>query len=185
MTSLLRGIAMKYLRARHSRGFGVHSPYAFDVLNLLRINSKVGFYADEQIAECARPDGGTPLEHDAIRVHRLCASATTGNVYISRKAPRAISEAVALASSGLKAVAAPRLARSCIFGYFMKGTDLPATIAEAVAADCRIAWLAGYSDEEVRRVATDGGATLTLLGNRNAILFRRHQMHAVEYTVYL
>lgn len=185
MTRLLSRLAKKYMRARHTRGFGVHSPFAYDTLLLLRINGKTGFYADEEIEKCARPDGGAQLARDAIRFHRLCAALTDGDVYVSPKAPRAVSEAVGLASSQLNAIATRRLAPTCCVGFFIRETDAPHEVAEALAADCRTAWLSGYSDEEVRRIASDGGATLTLLGNRNSILFRRPQMQPVEYTVYL
>ncbi len=185
MTRLLSGLAMKYLRARHSRGHGVHSPFAYETLRLLKISRKTGFYADDELFKCALPDGGRKLGRDAVKFHRLCSNLIDGNIYLSANAPKAISLAVSQTSPRLRTTSSPGLAPACCIGYFLRGTDSPQSVASALASDCQTAWLAGYSDSEVRRIAAKGGATLTLLGNRNSVLFRRQQMQPVEYTVFL
>ncbi len=99
---VIGNIAESYKRARHSRGFGVHSPFAFRIVNLLRLGRSWGFYAEQEIAERALSEGGRRLRRDALRFHRLCASFADGGIYVSPSSPRSVALAASLASSRLR-----------------------------------------------------------------------------------
>lgn len=173
-------LAESYKRARHSRGFGVHSPFAFAIVNLLRLRRGWGFYADCQITDTALKEGGRRLRRDALRFHRLCSRFADGTVFVSPDAPKAISLAALLASSRVRLTDDPTRIDEC-FGAYLT----PACRHTALSGAWRFAMLAGFGEEDVMDIADSSDATLVLLGKRNAMLMRRDGMHRVCHTVNL
>jgi len=173
-------LAESYKRARHSRGFGVHSPFAFAVVNLLRLRRGSGFYADFQITDAALKEGGRRLRSDALRFHRLCARFADGAVLVSPDAPKAISLAATLASSRIKLTDDPAMVSGCV-GAYLTPSCRPTTLGDV----WRFAMLSGFCEEDVMDMADASGATLVLLGKRNALLMKRGGMHRVCHTVNL
>lgn len=71
------------LRWRSSRGFGVHSPFAFEfITNVLRRDGRYCYYADDAIASLAGHDRGL-----ALLTHRVAAALEPEQV-VSVTAPR-------------------------------------------------------------------------------------------------
>lgn len=178
-------IAESYKRARHSRGFGVHSPFAFRIVNLLRLGRSWGFYAEQEIAERALSEGGRRLRRDALRFHRLCASFADGGIYVSPSSPRSVALAASLASSRLRITGCDKRLCECLAAYFVAGHDGVPRIVHAMNDGCSFAMLSGFSDAEVMEIAESSGIALALLGKRNSFLFNRKGMHRVFYTVNL
>lgn len=175
--------AEEYKRARHTYGFGVHSPYAYNLVRLLRMRRDVGFYADGEISEAALSESGSRLRATALRFHRLCSAFTEGRVYVSPSAPAAIGLAATLASSRLKMIDNVSENQKFDVGYFrMKDIPLPA-LEGILSSGCPLAMVEGLSETEACATARKAGTSLLLTGPRMAIFVRRQGMRPVSYTV--
>ena len=178
-------IADAYKRARHSRGYGVHSPFAFKIVDLLRLRRKYAFNAADEISDLAIAAGGVRLRREALRFHRICAMKTGGTIFIDPDAPRSIALAALLASADARVTKDPDEARKARTGYFMAKNTTPAQLVEILRSNCETIWLNGFSEPQIGEVVSSIETSLVLLGTHNSILFKRDEMHPVCYTVNL
>lgn len=185
MISWFSHFAEEYKRARHTFGFGVHSPFAYDMVRLLRIRRDVGFYADAEISEVALAESGKRLRRTAIRFHRLCSFMSQGKVYVASPAPKAILLGVRLASSRFDIVRDVSKAGECVVGYFDANETGVDELSGILSSGCPVAMVSGLSEIEARETACRAGSTLLLSGRDVSVMVRRPEMHPVVYTVRL
>lgn len=80
-------IARGYKRWRHSRGYGVHSPFAYNLVDqVIRANRKYSYYGYEDIEDCLKKVPAQErkrLRHDARLVYRLMVFLKTYGLFIS------------------------------------------------------------------------------------------------------
>lgn len=76
-------------RWRHTRGFGVHSPFAYRIIrDGIRLDKEYAYYADEEIARICRREGlSYHTERDACMFLHITALLNVRNAYISKNAP--------------------------------------------------------------------------------------------------
>ena len=100
----LSRIAEKYRRLRHTYGYGVHSPYAYFMLELLRRHPGYSYYADEQISLSASKKNSriSKLKRRALMLHRLIGRFPVRDIFISGNLPQPLLEAIMKADSRVR-----------------------------------------------------------------------------------
>lgn len=97
-------LAKAYKRWRHGRGFGVHSPFAYDFITRT-LREKLPYYAYERIeASCAKIDGTTLSARRIKQIFRILVRFNPkyvmiygkGNAIAERIAIKAVSPAIAI-----------------------------------------------------------------------------------------
>lgn len=187
--NIFRSISEGYKRARHTCGYGVHSPFAYRMVCRMRLSRGWGWYAERQLADCVHSScrkgtcDATGRLADTLRFYRLCVDAG-GDIFVDRDAPAPIRLAARLAAGGrYKVMTDVQRLDSCVAAWTQTKV-ISGAMAEAMArGSLQRAMLHGFSDDEVKELFTVAGATLLLQGPRNSLLFRRDGMHPVVYTV--
>ena len=83
---LLSALAEKYRRLRHTYGYGVHSPYAYLLLEQTRRIPRYAYYADDEIIKSA--EGlGCRVKRRALMLHRLAARYHFDRVFLTADVP--------------------------------------------------------------------------------------------------
>lgn len=94
-------VADRYLRLRHSYGFGVHSPYAFRLVKTILTPGRYGFYGYDDIEEAFNSFPATDTRQYRLSrvLLRFLATEPKRKVYISSVCHTAFRAAVKASSS--------------------------------------------------------------------------------------
>lgn len=179
---LLKTISEGYRSWRHTRGYGVHSPFAFEIVELLRERRDCRFYAEDSLKPDAIDEGGSRLWKDTRMLHRLCSRFAAGRVWLPSDAPESIRNAVALASSRHRIVSETGQEKDCDM-IFMPSVS----ICEAAAAlpDGGVAVLMSADSGEAEKALRMIPGGLLLKGRTRTLIFRRDTMRHNSYTMAL
>ena len=136
--NIFRSISEGYKRARHTCGYGVHSPFAYRMVCRLRLSSGWGWYAERQLADCVHSScrkgtcDATGGLADTLRFYRLCVDAG-GDIFVDRDAPAPIRLAARLAAgSRYKVMTDVQRLDSCVAAW-TQTTVISGAMAEAMA----------------------------------------------------
>lgn len=104
---LLSRLAKRYRRWRHTRGFGIHSPYAYALLtDSLRPGTRYGYYGDSEISDAVeewRMETGASgrathrLEHRCRLLLRLIAGTHPATLWLDPQLPAPLIKAAEVA----------------------------------------------------------------------------------------
>ncbi len=185
MTNVFRLFSETYKRARHSFGFGVQSPFAFRIVNLLRLRRSEGFYADAELSEMALREGGAHLRRQALRFHRLCALFPSGRVFISPSASSVMTRAAHLASSHFEIEGKAQPLSEIDLAYLMSRDFSMERLKNELGNKYRMIMFHGYDEGEMKNLGRLLNASLLLSGKNVAVFLRREKMASVGYTIWL
>lgn len=180
--NIFRHIGEGYLRLRHSRGFGVHSPFAFGITELLRERHDYSYYDEYELKDEAFARGSRRLWHDSFIVFRLCSRLAGANVWLGNDAGPVIEHATLLAIPDMKRMKGETSLRESDVIIFPEIS--PADVATAMKNDA-VALFRNPSAPDMAAAleALPGG--LLLISPQRALLFRRDTMHRTTYTTRL
>lgn len=95
----LEALAESYKRLRHTHGYGVHSPFAFEMLEKILPHRGYSYYADDEIDNSARSHKES---RRARMIHRLVARYGLCDVWVSPEVSPCLLQAIRKAGTGLK-----------------------------------------------------------------------------------
>jgi len=182
---LFSRMAECWQRARHVRGFGVHSPFAYmlvkDIIRPLGIYGYYGYYTIDCITESKpraihTPQGDLDAGDLAKLILRLVATLHPGNVFLSESLPRVISAAVKEASPGI--ALHRKLNEDTIPALTVVEASHPAVaqIPDFLAKDGNMALLIAPSPQLCSDLFDSLSEGLLLEGKRVALLVARSKM---------
>lgn len=182
---ILRSLAEKYKRLRHSHGFGVHSPFGYRVVGrVVLLPRGYGYYSERYLE---RPETGLSDTHELSGCRllgRLAIETDARSAYIQENLPAGYANYLRFIRSDIRLERRPEGADTCAL-ICISGT------AEAEWGARRIgdtnppaALLAlDVDDATARRLCDAMPEGLCLRGKRNLILMPRAEMRKVIYTV--
>lgn len=180
--NIFRYIGEGYLRLRHSRGFGVHSPFAFGITELLRERHDYSYYDEYELKDEAFARGSRRLWHDCFIVFRLCSRLTAANVWSGKDAGPVIEHAARLAVPDMKRMEGEKSLRESDVIIF------PDKSPEEVVRTMKDGAVAFFRNPSAAEMAAALGSLpggLLLISPSRALLFRRDSMHRTSYTTRL
>lgn len=95
----LEALTESYKRLRHTYGYGVHSPFAFEMLEKILPNRGYSYYAEDEIDNLAR---SRKERRRAMMIHRLVARYGVHDVWVSPEVSPCLLQAIRKAGTGLK-----------------------------------------------------------------------------------
>lgn len=187
--NIFRSIAEWYKRARHTRGYGVHSPFVYSMVCRLLLSREWGWYAESEIEREATAGGARGADSesrdvaDALRFYRICVD-IDGDIYVPRSAPAGLRAAARKAVGRRhKVVSDSRRLADCRAAWSADAAEWPLLYDAMAGGKLHIAMLHGRLEMPAADLLERSGATLLLQGPRNSLLFRREGMQPVAYTV--
>lgn len=185
MTGWLAQVAASYKRWRHTRGYGVHSPFAYSVVErVVRRPRNYAFYAYEEIDNSRGADATSCARRNAMTLLRLAAFLDTRSAFMPNDGRSGLFKtALHRANSQMRITSALSSASDCSLvctsGDYIgleRIISLLSTPGRVVAMhDMPVGW----GDTIFESL----GQGLALRGKRNAIFFNRPGMQKISYTI--
>lgn len=176
-----------YLRWRHSKGFGVHSPYAYKFVTSVLKPGKYGYYAYDEINRFLpeQSRGNLSITMPAEFLIRLCIFLDTGRVVTSHLKDRAIlSGPLALGISCREIGAGENFKFKKGDLLIVEGDAEEKLLKDAINEGIPV--LALRPKQKLKMILTrplDKGVLFE--GNKNMLLIPRDEMEYVAYQIYL
>ena len=181
--NIFRKAARCYLRWRHTRGFGVHSPFAFRLQQQVVRPGDVTYYGYRDIDQALDENASTRIRSEARMLLRLAVFLRPKSVFLSHGAHPAYHSAVKAAGSAITIERRPHRAASCDLICF-RADALPLEEMTAYLADGEHALaVVDIPDGWVRSIADSMPEGLVIHSLRNALFIVRRDMRRVEYTM--
>lgn len=185
MTNPVKKVADTYKRWRHTRGYGVHSPYGYrTVIRVLRPAKGYGYYGEvDLIHRCGSTSERRRIK-DARRLLRLAAELDITSCYLPPDSAACFHNALMGARSDMRMISAVPEATNCQLvctaGAFVPLNTLceiarQPTVRAIVLHRPPKAW-----SEEVFSFINEG---IMFVGRRNTLIIRHEGMQKVIYTV--
>ncbi len=182
---------MSYRRWRHTRGYGVHSPFAYRVVrDAVRPPRGYGYYGDHDI-ECALVENGchdTHAERIGRFTLRLCDIIRPEKVFLSPAFPRpestALQAALRAAGSGIAISRSLDDIESCGF-LISYGDSAAGALEKAISGVGRTILLDCVSVGFQQRLFDSVKEGLWLEGNGTGVIFNRPAMARTSYTIFI
>lgn len=178
-----RGVFERYRRWRHSRGYGVHSPFAYRLVERVIHPGPYCYYGYGDIDETFPGSVDRRVRREARMLLRLVAELHPASIFLPTGIHPAYHAAVQAADSKIEIVRKPRLASTA---------DMICTQADFIGLDTLRAHLAvpGHSvalvnapegwDEALFEAVGEG---MMMTGTRNLFVVAREGMQKISYTV--
>lgn len=178
------GLAESYKRWRHTRGYGVHSPFAYGLIkNVLRPGRGYAYYAYHDIEAVAQNTGGIEVAAQACMLFRLITWLGVRSVWMGRDVPVPYRQAAKCAGSKMRIESNPGNIDHCQLltasvgrvdsDVMVRHLQTPGNILAVSGADAR---LIDVLAEKLPR-------GLILRGKHNALFINRDAMQKVSYSV--
>lgn len=184
MSSLFSRLAEYYLRWRHTRGFGVHSPYAYKLVMTVLNPRGVTYYGYAEVEKTAReysrPEAVRRDIKDGCLLLRLCAFLNTRDVFLDVRVPHALEDAASAVYRDALYPEDPRDADLIV--AYLKSSWL----AMEGAIRRRIPVMACHDDVDhatLEACFKANGDGVWLEGRRWSIIIPRYEMAPVHYLV--
>ncbi len=181
----LRGTLRHYctaLRRWHrSRGFGIHSPFAYRfVSETLRGRPRNRYDYAPLVRLCAGRDAAGPLRHILRRLYRIVAHLRPSHVTVIGHDPQHLmTDTAALIPGGT--AARPML--------IVTSPPVDTRLLSRTLADEGIIYFTDLRDSELRRaydtLRTDTTHVMSFTNDREAIMVSRHDLPKQEYRIWL
>lgn len=179
-----------YVRWRHSRGFGVHSPFAYNIVKMAVRPGNYGYYGYEDIDRIILAPGFKGYPHsrsDARLLLRLLVTLRTRRLLVPEGLPamRAAAEAAAAECVTFRAYDTPTALPSATEGDMLvaaPGTLSADIITRRISQGTSIFALSPDPDT-IDRIYKACHRGLILHGSRLLIAIPREEMAFVAYTI--
>lgn len=176
-------ISVALRRWRNSRGFGVHSPFGFRLIEtVFKPQRGYAYYAYSDICrDCRHNRSPRSIEHDARILMRLACVLMPSSVYLPPKAPKAFRTALENANPRIRFATRAAKASEC---------DLIACHSTMISSDILREFISQPGKTLLIRDVPKGWCDilfdamnegLMFEGKRNIILISRPQMQKVRY----
>lgn len=181
---MCRKVSEAYRRWRHTRGYGVHSPFAYEVVKgAVRPGKPYRYYAYEDIDNALESDNRRRYRREARLLLRLAAFLGARSAFIPQHTVNAFRIALLGADSRMKVNSSLSEAADC--DLVCSNRDyVPLDTLRPLLADHRKVLLLRRLPEGWREklfdFMTDG---LMLYGKENAIIIPREGMQKVAYSM--
>ena len=174
-----------YRRWRHTRGFGVHSPFAFRIVKyVVRPGHGYAFYGYEDIETAVRGErAGWRVEREAKMLHRLLVALNPGSLFLPHGISAAYQAAASASDSKLKIERRPRHASSCRMISSHHDFIPLDTLEKHIAVPGNILALRNLPEGWKERLFEALPAGLMLYSSRNIILIHRPEMRKIGYSM--
>lgn len=178
-------IAAALRRWRNSRGFGVHSPFGFMLVeNVFKKQRGYAYYAYNDIFRDCRHDGSSrDIEHGAKTLMRLACILMPSSAFLPPKTPKAFRTALANANPHIRFATRAAKAAEC---------DMIASRSTMISADALQKFLSQPGKTLLLRDIPEGWRDklfdamdegLMFEGKHNIIIMSRPQMQKVRYLI--
>lgn len=172
-------LAESYKRLRHTRGYGVHSPFAFSMLDNIYYHRGYCYYAETEIENSVGHKHALQFRRCMI-LHRLVARYSVCAVYVDCSCPDSFMQAIKLADSGLR------------FTSDIDKSDLIIDSNGELSAEEVIRLIPGriiliFNPSDKIRILRTTGLTsgLMLYGKNSCLLAYRPKMRFTSYSIRL
>lgn len=178
---ILRRLSNGVSRWRHRSGFGVHSPFAFRVVNEM-IRSSYPYYATSKLRLLLRQENLRGMEGEYRLIFRIMARTGTRHALIAADAPNALERALRMACGNCVVYrGSSGHCDSPLFVYDADASIADSDIMEALRRDGSCALLRGCTPERMAMLARFHQDGLLLRNRRSILIFRRASMAPISY----
>lgn len=174
-----------YRRWRHTRGFGVHSPFAYRMVkSVIRPARGYAFYGYEDIETAAHGEhAGWRVEREAKMLHRLLVELSPESLFLPHGISAAYQAAASAADSRLVIERRPRHASSCRMISSHHDFISLDILKRHIAVPGNILALRNLPQGWRESLFEILPAGLMLYSKRNAILIHRPEMRKIGYSM--
>lgn len=175
-----------YKRWRHTRGYGVHSPFAFFLINEV-INSRRGYsYYGEEELDNRLKDRGRKQRRFGRLIMRLAARLDVGSAFISENSDKKLFEsALTAANSKIALTSAEDLADNSRLIITRADHMVIDKLEKLLERPGRILLLTDTPKGWRQRLFDSLEEGLMFYGKRNLLLINRPTMQKVAYSIKL
>lgn len=169
-----------YKRWRHTRGYGVHSPFAYKIVKeVLQDKRGYAYYAYQNLEEaaCSRSEIKA-----ARRLMRLAARMDVGSTFLPADAKKIFLSALKGADSKMTVFSDPKLLDRCRLICTSGNLIDIDTIIRLIDRPGRIIALKYAPDGWLEKIFNSLDEGLMLYGRCNALIFSRPGMQKVKYS---
>lgn len=178
-------VIARYIRWRHARGFGVHSPFAFRIVQEVLTNP-YGFYAFHDIdITLEKERHPRPLQRKARMILRLANLIRPENVYLQPHIHPAFGTAIRAAVP--RAHISRKINDATTADFIVTSedyTDNP-SLHKAINSVGKTVVLLNQPKQSILSLRKDFKIGLILYDLRDAIVFPRQSMNRIEYSIIL
>lgn len=186
-----------YRRWRHTRGFGVHSPFAFKLVSdILRLPARYGYYgytdiekvaaAERRKRHSANQEYTRKAKKEAKLFLRLVAFLNPGTLFLHRsEQTRLLHLAAMQADSHLRILTSEKNIANCRMICTSADSLELEVLLSHITRPGSIILIKDYQAETLKRLFEALPEGLFLYGQRNAILINRPGMMKVSYSIIL
>lgn len=170
-------------RWRHSRGFGVHSPFAYRIItDAIRLKDEYAYYGYSEICRVCRKSRNLKAEKDARLLLRLSAILGIHSTFISKKAPEPFHAALKGAYSGMRICHNANLMKDCdLVAADANGGVTLKSLTEFISTPVKTLMIRNCPPDWRTTLFDAMQEGLMLEGRSNIILFSRPQMQKLSY----
>lgn len=178
---------LDYRRWRHSKGFGVHSPFAYEIVKrVLYPGRRYGWYGYEQIEE--KLESGDYIPHIRRRARlllRLAAFLDIRSAFLPADSHPALRSALLAANSETEVVCDPKKASQCRL-IVTTGQHLPEEkLCRHLGVDNTIVLIYNLPEGWKERMFYVLPHGLMMHDSKSALLINRPGMNKIAYTIKL
>lgn len=178
-------IAESYKRWRHTRGYGVHSPYAYSVVKeVVRPGRRYAYYGYDDIDNAIDSNAVRHARRMATTLLRLAAFLRTDTAFIPRTENSSLYlTALKAANSKIKITSAVQEASRCKLVCSTSDLVPLDTLKSLIRTQGRAIAIFNAPDGWKDRLFEEIGEGLMLHGSHNLIVISRPGMQKVSYSV--
>lgn len=168
-------------RWRHRSGFGVHSPFAFRVVNEM-LRPSYPYYNTAKLRLLLRQENMRKLSREYELIFRIVARTGLRHAIITPDSPKALERVLGMAGGGIvvsRGILTPGDAP--VFIYDDRASLPYAAIAAALGRDGSCALLRCCSEEIIKKVCSSQGEGLILRNRSSLLIFSRKGMAVMNY----
>lgn len=174
-----------YKRLRHTYGFGVHSPYAFDMVRMVIRPGRYGFYGYTDIELALGDSFSHSIRSEARMLLRLASFLNCRSAFIPNGAHPAFYAALRAVSKSMDIIRKSKDADSCDLVCASGSFFAPDVLEKLLRTSGKALALRDVNPELLARLFASLPSGLMLYGKRNAIIISREGMQKVAYSMIL
>jgi len=176
-----------YRRWRHTRGFGVHSPYAYDLVKyVIRPEKGYLFYGYEDIKSAVRGEHcGSRVEREAKMLHRLMVALRPDSIFLPHGISAAYQAAVSSSDSRILIERRPRHASGCRMIASHHDFISLDVLRSHIAVDGNILAVRNIPEGWMQALFESLPAGLMFYSPRNVIIINRPHMRKIGYSMFI